>query len=98
MTDIEMPSWAKIIENEKAIKCPKCSHWMFASNKPSIWSCQNCNLKSYETKLEGYWIKKTAEYERLEKLNELGLAPAKCIFAQSAEFIMKQAQKLAICI
>lgn len=75
-----MPSWAKIIEEEKAIKCPKCSHWMFASDKPSIWKCQNCNLKSYETKLEGYWIKKSAEQMRLVKLNELGLEPGEMFF------------------
>ena len=80
MTDIEMPSWAKLVDDEKAIRCPKCSSWMFNTEKPSIWECSGCKMKSYETKLEGFWIKKTNETERNDNLRELGLEPGEMYF------------------
>lgn len=80
MTEIELPKWAKIEDNTKLIKCPKeCSGWMKKVIN-GIMVCDFCSMKSYETKLEGYWTRKIAEDKRALLIEKHDLTPQDTYF------------------
>ena len=80
MTDFELPKWAKIVGDIKVIRCPKCNGWLAPTHRDMVYQCQDCGFKVYENKAEAYWVKNEQKLLRLEKLDELGIAPTDTYF------------------
>jgi len=80
MTDFELPKWAKIDGQTKVIRCPRCVHWLEPTQVIGVVRCSDCNFKTYENKIEAFWVKNEEKLDRIEKLEALGIMGGETYF------------------